>query len=76
MLYTYVQREVWSFIQSVQVSLMIFTLEGSYHYSSWAGLQDFIPGGSNSRRTAEGEVQIQDFKRERANCNGMAVSPW
>ena len=55
---------------------MIFTLEGSYHYSSRAGLQDFILGGSNSRRTAEGEVQIQDFKRERANCNGMAVSPW
>ena len=22
------------------------------------------------------EVQIQDFKRERDNCNGMAVSPW
>ena len=22
------------------------------------------------------EVQIQDFKRERANCNGMAISPW
>ena len=33
-LYTYAQREVWSFIQSVQVSLMIFALEGSYHYSS------------------------------------------
>ena len=22
------------------------------------------------------EVQIQDFKRGRAICNGMAVSPW
>ena len=22
------------------------------------------------------EVQIKDFKRDRANCNGMAVSPW
>ena len=22
------------------------------------------------------EVQIQDFKRGRANCNEMAVSPW
>ena len=22
------------------------------------------------------EVQIQDFKRGRDNCNGMAVSPW
>ena len=42
MLYNYAQREVWSFIQSVQVSLMIFALEGSYHYSSQAGLQDFI----------------------------------
>ena len=41
-LYNYAQREVWSFIQSVQVSLMIFALEGSYHYSSQAGLQDFI----------------------------------
>ena len=63
---------------------MIFALEGSYHYSSQAGLQDFILGGLNGSRIAEvkvegdegEEVQIQDFKRERANCNGMAVSPW
>ena len=80
----YVQREVWSCIQSVLVSLMTFSLEGSYHCSSQDGLQYFILGGLNGRRTAEGrmegdegeEVQIKDSKRERANCNGMAVSPW
>ena len=27
-------------------------------------------------REMKEEVQIQDFKRGMANCNGMAVSPW
>ena len=71
-LYSCAQREVWSFIQSVQVSLMIFAVEGSYHYSSQTGLQDFILGGLNCQRTAEWrvagdegeEVQIQDQKGE------------
>ena len=36
---------------------MNFALEGSYHYSSQAGLQDFILGGLNGRRTAEGRVE-------------------
>ena len=35
-------RKRFGLLFSVQVSLMIFALEGSYHYSSQAGLQDFI----------------------------------
>ena len=53
-LYTYAQREVWSCIQSVQVSLMDLSLEGSYRYSSQAGLQDFILGSLNGRKPLKG----------------------
>ena len=72
---TYAQREVWSFIQSVQVSLMIFALEGSYHYSSQAGLQDFILGGLNGQRTAEGRVEKR-YRFRISKGRGLIVMAW
>ena len=62
---------------------MIFALERSYHYSSRGGLQDFILGGLNGRRTAEGRVEggWREMKEKRyrfriSKGRGLIIMAW